>query len=178
MSTSQGTQNQSSAASFVSGRLSHLRSLIPESAATQALRKRVQGSTICIQPIYLLDPDATDIKFPNGRRLGVRVLTTFSLDNFASHPAHDDIYQIHLLSKDQQDTLTRMRNSVQGDASVPTDSEMPDIWSAIVGGIVASGWPRYRDISVITADEADILSTFTDPKWRQMEEPGNTSGAF
>lgn len=179
MSTSQGAQNQSSAASFVFGRLSHLKSLIPESTATQALRKKVQGSTICIEPIYLDDPDAADIRFPGERRYGIRVLTTFrTLDNFASHPAHDDIYRIHLLSKNHKDESARMRNSEHGDASVLTGPELQTMWVDIVKGEAAEGKDRYEDVSVNTAEEAEILSTFTDPKWRQMKEPGNTSGAF
>jgi len=179
MSASQGSSTRSSAASFVSGKLSHLQSLVPESAATQALRKKVQGSTICIQPIYLGDPNTIGSRFPGERRYGIRVLTTFrTLDNFASHPAHDDIYRIHLLSKIQKDESARMRNSEQSDASVPTGSELETMWGNVVKREVAEEKERYGDVSVITAEEAEILSTFTDPKWRQMEEPGNMSGAF
>ena len=181
MSTSRGTEpNHSEAASFVSGAFTQLKSLIPESAATQALRTKVQGSTNCIQPIYLGDPNAPKITFPNGRQFGLRVLTTCeTLDNHASHPSHDVLYSIHLDSKKEQDKLTKMlRLKEDSDASIPTESEMHKIWYDIVKGTVAKEWNKFRDVSVITAREADVLLTFDDPKWRLMREPGNTSGAF
>jgi hypothetical protein len=183
MSTSQGTQptrSNQSEASFVSGAFTQLKSLIPKSAATQALRKKVQGSTTCIQPIYLEEPDASEITFPGGRRFGLKILTTYeNLDTFANYPAHDVVYRTHLDSKEEQDKLTEMlRLKDDGDASIPSGSEMQEIWYDIVKGTIAKEWNQFRDVSVITAQEADVLLTFEDPKWRQMEEPGNTSGAF
>jgi hypothetical protein len=162
------------AASFVSGALTQLKSLIPESAATQALRTKVQGSTICIQPIYLGDPDAPNITLPNGCWFGLRVLTTReTLDNYASHPSHDVVYRMHLDSKEEQDRLTEMlKLKDDGDASRPSGSEMQEICYDIVKGTIAKEWNRFRDVSVITAQEADVLLTFEDPKWRLMKEPG------
>jgi len=172
-------ETRPSAASFISGQLSHLESLLPESAVRKALRTKVQGSTICIQPIYLDNPDNTGVSFPGGRQFGLKVLTTCeNLDHFANHAAHDDVYWMHLLSKEEQAKWTRTLSAKQGEASIPTGSEMQDIWSDIVKGEAAKGWDRYRDVKVISAQEADVLLTFADPKWRQMEEPGNTSGAF
>jgi hypothetical protein len=183
MSTSQGTQPTEptrSEGSFVSGASTQLKSLIPESAATQALRKKVNGSTTCIQPIYLDEPNASEITFPGGRRFGLKILTTCeNLDTFANHPAHDVVYRMHLDSKEEQDKLTEMlRLKDDGDASIPSGSEMQEIWYDIVKGTIAKERNQFRDVSVITAQEADVLLTFEDPKWRQMEEPGNTSGAF
>jgi hypothetical protein len=98
------------------------------------------------------------------------VLTTReTLDNYASHPSHDVVYRMHLDSKEEQDRLT---------ASRPSGSEMQEICYDIVKGTIAKEWNRFRDVSVITAQEADVLLTFEDPKWRLMKEPGNTSGAF
>lgn len=105
--------------------------------------------------------------------------TRETLDNYASHPSHDVVYRMHLDSKQEQDKLTEMlKLKDDGDGSIPSGSEMQEIWYDIVKGTIAKEWNKFRDVSVITAQEADVLLTFEDPKWRFMKEPGNTSGAF
>jgi len=85
---------------------------------------------------------------------------------------------MHLDSKEQAKLTEMLRLKEDSDASIPTGSEMQEIWYDIVKGTVAKEWNKFRDVSVTTAQEAHILLTFKDPKWRLMQEPGNTSGAF